>query len=109
MTPTLDLPAHLANPVLHLPTRSEVLNLRPGDLALDCFGRWARVVSIHARRDDVHGRAFACFYLEFGPRGSTISGSMKEGELVRTVALTRLYNSAELDAIERQLRSEQRS
>ncbi len=107
MTPTIDLPRHLADPVRHLPSRAEVLNLRPGDLALDCFGRWAKVVSISARGFDTRRRAYVCFYLQFGSRGSTISASMKESELVRTVALTRLYDSAELDAIERQLRAEQ--
>ena len=107
MTETTTLPAHIASPVLHLPTRTEVQKLRPGDLALDCFGRWVKVVSIHAQRDDVKGRAFACFYLAFGRNGSTISGSIKEGELVRTVALSRLHGSADLDAIERKMRSEQ--
>lgn len=86
-----------------VPTREEVYTLKVGDLALDCFGRYSRITRIYAMRDDVHGRAFACFYTEFTPGRSEVSGSYKEGELVRTVPLTCAHTSAELDRIERDL------
>ena len=75
------------------PTRAEVQALSVGDMAPDCFGRVARVVEIFGRGDDVQGRAYACYYTEFGP-GSSISGSVKEGATVATVPLTAKYCQA---------------
>jgi len=44
--------------------------------------RWSpprRVVEVFARRDDIHGRAFVCFYTEFG-EDARISDGAKEGD-----------------------------
>lgn len=98
----------MSDPILFLPTRDQVNSLKVGDLALDCFGRWSTVVEITCRRDDIHGRRFVCFYTSFGPT-SRISASMKEGELVRTVATTGRYRSVELDAIERRMLAERQT
>ncbi len=76
------------------PTRAEVESLAVGDEVLDCFGNLRRVVDIHARRDDVSGKLFACFYQDFG-NGSTISGSIKEGEPVMTVPACDKYKRSE--------------
>jgi hypothetical protein len=37
---------------------------------------------------------------------SHVSGSMKEGEIVRTLALTFMMNSCEIDNLEKQFRKE---
>lgn len=86
----------------HVPTRDEIKNLKPGDRAIDCFGRPAMVTSIFAQNDDIDGRAFVCYYTRWG-QNSECSMSMKEGRIVRTVRLSCLHTSAELDQIEREI------
>ena len=88
-------------PEIYIPTRAEIEDLRENDLAPDCFGNWKRVTRVFARGMDVNGRAYVCFYTEFGPT-SSISNSLKEGELHRTVALTGKYTSHELDVLEKE-------
>jgi hypothetical protein len=85
---------------IYIPTRSEIETLKVGDLAPDCFGNWRPVTKINARGDDVKGRAYVCYYTEFGP-GASISNSLKEGEVNRTVAVTARYASHELDDLEK--------
>ncbi len=82
-----------------LPERADIDNLKVGDMAPDCFGGMRRVEEVFARDVDRSGRHFVCFRLDFGP-GSTISGSLKEGELVRSVKLTGEFSSTEIDFIE---------
>lgn len=75
-------------------TREQIQALKVGDLVRTTFDRdgftgkvregavwsnWRRVVSIHAQKDDVKGKAFVCFYLDWG-NGLTVSDSAKEGE-----------------------------
>jgi hypothetical protein len=91
----------MSDPQIYIPTRSEIEALKEGDLAPDCFGQWRRVTKIFSRGDD-NGKAFVCFYTEFGP-GASISNSLKEGEINRTVALKGKYTSHELDLIEKRL------
>jgi hypothetical protein len=95
-----------SSPVVDFPTREDIVNLKVGDLAIDAFGKMARVVGIHAQRDDIKGRAFVCYYTEHGFPGSTCSMSRKERKVTRTVALSIVYTSAEIDAIEKQLLAE---
>jgi hypothetical protein len=71
-----------------IPTRQWVADLQLGDLAPTCFGKWARVVEIFARRDDIRGRLFVCLYLAFGSDHGRISESFKEGEPHVTVSGT---------------------
>jgi hypothetical protein len=86
---------------IYIPTRDEVLALKEGDLAPNCFGEWRAVTRVYAKGFDVEGRAYVCFYTEFGGT-SRISGSLKEGKINRTVGLTSKYTSHELDVLERQ-------
>lgn len=74
-------------------TRNQVLNLKVGDKVrhtMDArngkalpnarYGEPKKVVNIHAQEvSGYHGRAYVCFYTEFGPT-STISGSCSENE-----------------------------
>ena len=85
----------MPNPEIFIPTRAEIEALKEGCFAPDCFGKWRKVTRVYARGMDVHGRAYVCYYTEFGPT-SSISNSLKEGELHRTVALTGRYTSHEL-------------
>lgn len=82
-----------------IPTREDVQNLQVGDVVPDCFGRDRKVTRIHAQRDDINGRAFVCLYTEMD--NGSISGSFKEGEMHRDVALCARFTSAQLDAAER--------
>jgi hypothetical protein len=89
-------------PEIYIPTRSEIEALKEGDLAPDCFGNWKRVIRIYARGADVKGKMYVCYYTEFGP-GASISNSLEEGEINRTVGLTGKYSSHELDILEKRL------
>jgi hypothetical protein len=84
---------------IYIPTRTEIEALKEGDLAPDCFGKWRLVTKVYAKGHDVKGKAYVCYYTEFGP-GASISNSLKEGEINRTVALTGKYTSHELDDLE---------
>ena len=86
---------------IYIPTRTEIEALKEGDLAPDCFGQLRKITRIHAKGNDVNGRAYVCYYTEFGP-GASISNSLKEGKLHRTVALTGKYTSHELNVLEEQ-------
>lgn len=88
--------------ILKVPTRQEVESLAIGDQALNCFGRYARVVEIFGRGNDVTGKAYVCFHTEFGPN-STMSASYKEAELVRHVGTSHKYTSHQLDRIEAEM------
>ena len=92
----------MSDPQIYIPTRSETEALKEGDLAPDCFGNWRRVTKVYAKGHDVNGKAYVCYYTEFGP-GASISNSLKEGEINRTVSLTGKYTSHELDLIEKNL------
>jgi hypothetical protein len=87
-----------------IPERSDIENLQVGDLAPNCFGGTGRVDRIFARMEDNNGKLFVCYYVEWGKKGSTISESMKEGELIRSLHACSLFTSAELDEIERRYR-----
>lgn len=98
---TISARGHTA--VARMPSEADVRELKIGDLAPDCFGRLSKVTEIFARDVDIHGDRFVCYYTEFGANGS-MSHSMKEGELVRTVPLTAALNSAECDQLESDMR-----
>lgn len=84
-----------------IPTRSQVESLHVGDMAINPFGKMAEVTEVFARGVDVKGRAYICYYTRTGTETGSMSNSMTEGELVRTVPLTFKYTSVELDRIER--------
>ena len=83
-----------------MPTREDIMDLRVGDKAMDCFGNMAEITSIFAgpRKND-KGRYFVCFYTKFGDNGE-MSGSYVENEILRTVPLCQKYTSAEIDKME---------
>lgn len=83
-----------------IPTRDFVEDLKVGDIAPSSIGGWRTVKQITYRGDDVNGKAYVGYYVDFG-NGSTLSHSIKEGELVRTLATSNHHTSAELDLIER--------
>jgi len=89
-------------PVLFIPDRRVIESLKPGDLAIDCFGRAAEVVEIAYRGETRDGRSYVGFYTRLGDH-STVSQSYVEGRLVRTVPLTGWFTSHELDEIEQRM------
>lgn len=67
--------------------------------SVDCFGRWATVERVSGSGVDVNGRPFVCFALAFGA-SSTVSGSVKAGELVRHAGLSLTADQAlEIEAL----------
>jgi hypothetical protein len=88
-----------ANDIILIPTRGQVEALQVGDLALDCFGKFNPVTDIYGRGTDIKGKRYVCFYTRLDDHAS-ISGSYKEGELVRTVPLCSKHTSAQLDQLE---------
>ena len=89
---------------IYMPEKQDIENLKVGDLALDCFGRFAEVTEISARKTDIEGKLFVCYYTKFGP-GSYISMSMKEEELARTSNLYGFFDSSKLRQIEKDMRN----
>lgn len=94
-----------------MPDRSDVENLKVGDLAPDCFGRMARVTKIFGNGTDINGKRFVCYMCAMSDRdtienGCGCSASMKDGKLIRTVALTGIFTSAECDNLEEEMRKE---
>jgi hypothetical protein len=85
--------------VFFIPDQKTVDGLAVGDTALDCFGSWAVVDSITYRGTDIKGRAFVGFYT-VSTNGLKCSQSYKVGKLVRTVATSAAFQSADLDQIE---------
>ena len=88
---------------LYMPTKQDIDDLFIGDLAIDCFGRFSEVVSIYAKKADDNGKMFVCYYTKFGESGSSISNSMKEGELVQTMNACSCHTSAELRNFEQKM------
>lgn len=85
-----------------VPTRSFIAGLKVGDLAPDFSGRMAEVVRIAARKEDISGKLFVLYETRLGPT-STVTNSLKEDKIQRSLALTSRLNSAELDALEREI------
>lgn len=107
MAQTINPTATRSGTDFYVPTREQVESLQVGDIAPGCFGP-AEVTEIFASGYSIPEdgeRAFVCYYTRHTAT-STISASMKEGELVRTLATSNAYTSAELDSIERELRQE---
>lgn len=86
-------------PEIFVPTRNDIINLKVGDMALSSFGKWEVVSKIFASGINSNGKAYVCFYT-MSNSGLNCSNSYTEGELVRTVALSYLFTSHELDKIE---------
>jgi len=80
--------------ILWRPEKNEIVGLKVGDVALDVFGGFSKVVEITCMRQDVKGKWFVHYYTDFGP-GSRISHSAKEGEIVATIPLIEKYHRSE--------------
>ncbi len=94
----------MKNPTIYFPTREDIDALEVGDMAPNAFGELAEVVDVSARRDDIHGARFVCYSTRFGPT-SSMTMSLKQDAVARTVALCNVLNSAEIDALEQRLRA----
>jgi len=77
------------------PNRQDLEALKLGDYALNPFGSFAKIVEISFRGTDINGKYYVGYYTEFGKNGS-ISNSIKEGEILPTVAITGEYNRIQL-------------
>lgn len=86
------------------PSRQDIENLQVGDFAPACFGHVRRVVRITARRDDVNGKLFVCYYTEHGTN-SSISDDAKEGEMHDSVAWSVGSLHSEMEHLRAQVRA----
>ncbi len=86
--------------MLYIPTRTDIESLQVGDVAMDCFGRPAKVVGISFQGKASDGKAFVHYYTASTSGNGQISMSMKEDELVRHVGTSKYFNSYQLDDIE---------
>ena len=85
---------------IYVPSKSYIENFEIGTKAPYCFGGLRDVVEVFAINQDVNGKIFACYYIKHS-ENSRISGSVKEGEIVRDLKLTCALKSAEIDEIQR--------
>jgi hypothetical protein len=77
------------------PTKTDVENLKVGDEAPNCFGRFGKVVSITYRGININGKAYVGYDVEWHGKDSCISGSLTEDETFDTVPLTSKYSRPE--------------
>lgn len=77
------------------PTRQDIENLKVGDYAPNCFGKFGKINSITYRGIDVNGKSFIGYYVQWHGENSSISESLKEDEILSTVPLTAKYNTTE--------------
>ena len=92
-----------------LPSKADVESVAVGKLAPNCFGSESIVTRISYIGNDIHGNRFVCYVTAMSDtpeNGCGCSMSMKEGELIRSVALTGIYSSAQCDSLELEMRKE---
>jgi hypothetical protein len=87
-----------------IPTKQDILAIEVGGIAPDFTGKLKKVTEITAKKRDINGKWFCCYYTEFGKMGS-ISHSLKEDKLDLTLPLCNEYTSHELDDIEKEMLS----
>jgi len=61
-----------------MPTREDIESLSVGDIAPHSLGE-GPIVEVFAIGNDSCGRAYVCYYAQWGHAGSTISHSLTEG------------------------------
>lgn len=88
--------------MLYIPTRSDIEALQTGNMAIDCFGHEAEIVSEVYRGADIYGKLFASYYTQLS-NNAMCSMSMKEDELVRHVGTSAKFTSHQLDLIEAEM------
>jgi hypothetical protein len=98
-----EYPAGSSDPraLYFIPSAAWITGLNVGDMAQDVYGRMCAVVSIEAQRDNIHGDPFICLYTHLSS-SSRMSGSFTAGKLHRSLAVTRLHTSHQLDKIEKE-------
>ena len=69
------------------PTRQNIDDLKIGDQAPNCFGRYGIVKEITYHGIDIHGQAYVGYYVGFGDNG-TMSCSLKENEIPKQSKLS---------------------
>ena len=84
----------------YMPTKEDIFNITVNSMAPDCFGKMAKVTRVHGAGIDINGKHYVCYYTEFGANGS-ISNSLKEDTILRTVAMSCAFTSHEIDCFER--------
>lgn len=89
------------NLIIDFPTREAIETLRVGDQAIDAWGHMAEVTRISCRREDLEGRLFVCYYTKTDI--GSMSMSRKQDRVTRTVALSNVHTSAQIDALEQGL------
>jgi hypothetical protein len=77
------------------PTKEDCQNLKAGDYAPNCFGKFAKVNQIMYRGIDIHGKAYVGYYVQWHGEYSSISMSIKEDQILMTVPLTQQYGTSE--------------
>ncbi len=87
----------------YIPTEYEIRGMKIGSLAPDCMGKMKPIVEITAKEQDVNDKWFIYYYVPFGTDGSKISHSLTEDKLDRSLPLCKLFDSHELDIIEREM------
>lgn len=84
-----------------MPTRLFIETLAVGDQAPNAFGRVGRVTAIAYRGVDTNGAAYVGYYVTHGADSTgRASCSLKEGQVLRSLRLCQVLNSAEIDALE---------
>lgn len=85
-----------------VPTRNDILNLKVGDLAPYIFGVGV-VAEVYARRDDIHGKAFVCYYVE--QEHGRISADAKEDVMCENIGWKVDWVGVEMDKLRAQCAS----
>jgi hypothetical protein len=92
----------------YIPTAQEIQSFQIGDLAPNSLSKeWQPITEIFARDKNVNGQWYICYYTRLR-ENSTISHSLVEDKLDRTIWTSRDYTSHELDKIEKQLLKEKK-
>lgn len=77
------------------PTRQDIENLKAGDYAPNCFGKFAKVNQIMYKGYDKHNKAYIGYYVQWHGEYSSVSMALKEDEILMTVPLTQQYGTSE--------------
>jgi hypothetical protein len=86
------------------PTRGDVEGVEVGGLAPDTFGQLKVVTKVFGKGDNVHGKAYVCYYTKMC--GASVSNSLVQDELLLDMDITRKANSNELISIQETLKKQ---
>ena len=100
MTRTIEIRDGVKSLSAYFPTESNVRDLKVGDMAPDCFGGESLVTRINALGRDPQGRWFVHYHTALGLNGS-VSNSLHQDTVCRTVRTSNAFTSAQIDEAER--------